>query len=171
MAYRIHVCDDEPHIVLAVSLKFSKAGFQVTSANDGQAAWESILREPPQLLITDLQMPRLDGLALIKRLRAHPDLHDLPVILLTAKGFELEEDEIRNEYGVQHVICKPFSPRELVALANKLLGVPAAEAKSELGRPAERQASGVASATRPYDEYTGELTPNGTYSGPSAGTR
>ena len=128
MTYRIHVCDDEPHIVLAVSLKFSKAGFQVTSANDGQAAWESIQREPPHLLITDLQMPRLDGLGLIKRLRAHPQLHDLPVILLTAKGFELEEDELQREYGLQHVLCKPFSPRHLVALANSLLGVPASVA-------------------------------------------
>ena len=171
MAYRIHVCDDEPHIVLAVSLKFSKAGFQVTSANDGQAAWESIQREPPQLLITDLQMPRLDGLGLIKRLRAHPELHDLPVILLTAKGYELEEDEIRNEYGVQHVLCKPFSPRELVALVNSLLGASASEANPELARPETKLASEVASAPRSYGEITGGLTPNGTYSGPSAGTR
>lgn len=128
MSYRVHVCDDEPHIVLAVSLKFSKAGFQVTTANDGQAAWESIQADPPQLLITDLQMPRLDGLALIKRLRAQPEFHDLPVILLTAKGFELEEDELRNDFGVNHVRCKPFSPRELVALANSLLGADVAVA-------------------------------------------
>ena len=139
MSYHIHVCDDEPHIVLAVSLKFSKAGFQVTSANDGQAAWESIQRQPPQMLITDLQMPRLDGLGLIKRLRADPVLHDLPVILLTAKGFELEEDEIRNEYGVSHVLCKPFSPRELVALANTLLEASAAAKHSELASPEIRR--------------------------------
>ena len=122
MSYRIHVCDDEPHIVLAVSLKFSKAGFQVTSANNGLAAWELIQRDPPQLLITDLQMPRLDGLGLIKLLRAHPTLHDLPVILLTAKGYELDDEELQREYGVHRIVCKPFSPRELVALANSLLG-------------------------------------------------
>jgi DNA-binding response OmpR family regulator len=121
MSYRIHVCDDEPHIVLAVSLKFSKAGFQVASASDGQSAWENIQRDPPQLIITDLQMPRLDGLGLIRNLRAHPDLQDIPVILLTAKGYELDEAELRAEYGVQHVLCKPFSPRELIALANSLL--------------------------------------------------
>jgi DNA-binding response OmpR family regulator len=121
MSHRIHICDDEPHIVLAVSLKFSKAGFQVTTANDGQAAWEAIQLSPPDLLITDLQMPRLDGLGLIQRLRSDPQLREVPVILLTAKGFELEADELRSEYGVQHVICKPFSPRELVALANSLL--------------------------------------------------
>lgn len=122
MSYHIHVCDDEPHILLAVSLKFSKAGFQVTTDNNGQSAWESIQRNPPQLLITDLQMPRLDGLGLIKQLRAHPTLHDLPVILLTAKGFELDDGELQSDYGVNHVVCKPFSPRELVALANSLLG-------------------------------------------------
>lgn len=122
MSHHIHVCDDEPHIVLAVSLKFSKAGFRVTSDNNGQSAWESILRDPPQLLITDLQMPLLDGLGLIKKIRAHAELKDIPVILLTAKGFELDEAELQDEYGVQHIISKPFSPRELVAIANSLLG-------------------------------------------------
>ena len=123
MSYHVHVCDDEPHIVLAVSLKFSKAGYQVTSDNNGQSAWESIQRDPPQLLISDLQMPLLDGLGLVKRMRAHPKLKDIPVILLTAKGFELDEEEMRAEYGVQQVLCKPFSPRELISIANSLLGV------------------------------------------------
>lgn len=122
MSYHVHVCDDEPHIVLAVSLKFSKAGFQVTSDNNGQSAWESIQRDPPQLVISDLQMPLLDGLGLVKRMRSHPELKDIPVILLTAKGFELDEEEMRTEYGVQQVLCKPFSPRELISIANSLLG-------------------------------------------------
>ena len=122
MSYHIHVCDDEPHIVLAVSLKFSKCGFRVTSDNNGQSAWESILRDPPQLVIADLQMPRLDGLGLVKLMRSHAEFKDIPVILLTAKGFELDEDELRTEYGIQQVMCKPFSPRELVATANSLLG-------------------------------------------------
>ncbi len=121
MSQHIHVCDDEPHIVLAVSLKFSKAGFRVTSDNNGQAAWDSILRDPPHLVITDLQMPLLDGLGLIKNIRSHPDLKDIPVILLTAKGYELDEEELRVEYGVQQVLCKPFSPRELISIANSLL--------------------------------------------------
>ena len=171
MSYRIHICDDEPHIVLAVSLKFSKAGFQVTSASDGQAAWESIQRQPPQLLITDLQMPRLDGLGLIKRLRADPALHDLPVILLTAKGFELEEDEIQNEYGVKHVLCKPFSPRELLALANTLLEASTTVTNSELASLELGKASAAASAPRSYGAGSGGLTSNDSYFGPSAGTR
>ncbi len=121
MSYHIHVCDDEPHIVLAVSLKFTKSGFRVTSDNNGESAWESILRDPPQLVVTDLQMPRMDGLELIKRMRSDPNLKDIPVILLTAKGFELDEDELHSEYRIQQVLSKPFSPRELVTIANSLL--------------------------------------------------
>lgn len=127
MSFHVHVCDDEPHIVLAVSLKFSKAGCRVTSDNNGQSAWESIQRDPPHLVITDLQMPLLDGLGLVKQMRAQPALKDIPVILLTAKGFELDEQELRTEYGVQHVLSKPFSPRELVSVANSLLGVAVAQ--------------------------------------------
>lgn len=121
MSYHIHVCDDEAHIVLAISLKFSKSGFRVTSDNNGQSAWESILRDPPQLLITDLQMPGMNGLELIKLMRSNEKMKDIPVILLTAKSFELDDDELRNDHGVQQVLPKPFSPRELVAVANSLL--------------------------------------------------
>ncbi len=123
MTSRIHVCDDEPHIVLAVSLKFRKAGFEVSSAADGQAAWEVIQAERPQVVISDLQMPKMDGLDLVRRMRSEPAFEGIPVILLTAKGFELDEAELREELGIQAVICKPFSPRELLALVQSLLGV------------------------------------------------
>ena len=125
MSCRLHVCDDEPHIVLAVSLKFSKAGFEVSSAADGQAAWEVIQQVRPQIVISDLQMPKMDGLDLVRKMRSEPDFHDIPVILLTAKGYELDEEELRQEFGIQAVICKPFSPRELLHLVQSLLGVSA----------------------------------------------
>ena len=125
MSCRLHVCDDEPHIVLAVSLKFSKAGFEVSSAADGQAAWEVIQQVRPQIVISDLQMPKMDGLDLVRKMRSEPDFHDIPVILLTAKGYELDEEELRQEFGIQAVICKPFSPRELLQLVQSLLGVSA----------------------------------------------
>ena len=92
MSLSIHVCDDEPHIVLAVSLKFRKAGFDVTTAADGQAAWETIQRFRPQVVISDLQMPRLDGLGLVQKMRSDPVFQSVPVILLTAKGFELDAE-------------------------------------------------------------------------------
>ena len=125
MSLSIHVCDDEPHIVLAVSLKFRKAGFDVTTAADGQAAWEIIQQARPQVVISDLQMPRMDGLGLVQKMRSDPVFQSVPVILLTAKGFELNAEELRDEFGVQAVICKPFSPRQLLALVQSLLGVTA----------------------------------------------
>ncbi len=125
MSLSIHVCDDEPHIVLAVSLKFRKAGFEVSSAADGQAAWEVIQQEQPQVVISDLQMPRMDGLGLVQKMRSDPSFQNVPVILLTAKGFEIDAEELREEFGVQAVICKPFSPRQLLAMVQSLLGVTA----------------------------------------------
>ncbi len=126
MSFRVQICDDEPHIVLAVSLKLSKAGLLVSTAADGQSAWEIMQKERPQVVITDLQMPRLDGLALVRRMRAHPEFRDIPVILLTAKGFELDHEELRSDLDIAYVVCKPFSPRELLKMVQSLLGVPAA---------------------------------------------
>lgn len=123
MTCQILVCDDEPHIVLAVSLKLSKAGFNVLTASDGLAAWEIVQSDRPKLVISDLEMPRLDGLGLVRRIRDDAELRDTPVILLTAKGFELDEDEMRFDYGLQHVLCKPFSPRELLRLVQTQLGL------------------------------------------------
>jgi CheY-like chemotaxis protein len=126
MSFHVHVCDDEPHIVLAVSLKLSKAGLQVSTASDGQSAWEAMQQVRPQVVITDLQMPRLDGIALVERMRSHPDFRDVPVILLTAKSFELDHEELRRDLDIAYVVCKPFSPRELLKMVQSLLGVPVA---------------------------------------------
>ena len=126
MSFRVQICDDEPHIVLAVSLKLSKAGLQVSTAADGLLAWKIMQQVRPQVVITDLQMPRLDGLALVRRMRSHPDFRDVPVILLTAKGFELDHEELKNDLDIAAVVCKPFSPRELLRTVQSLLGVPVA---------------------------------------------
>ena len=123
MTCRILVCDDEPHIVLAVSLKFRKAGFEVSTASDGQAAWETVQREHPQAIISDLQMPKMDGLDLVRKMRSEPGFENIPVILLPAKGFELDEAELIEELGIHAVVCKPFSPRDLLARVQSLLGV------------------------------------------------
>jgi len=123
MTIRIVCCDDEAHITRAVSMKLSKAGFDVETHGDGQAGFEAIQREKPALLITDLQMPRLDGLQLCQKLQADESFRDIPILLLTAKGFELEESRIQAEYGVFQVVVKPFSPRELLRTVQETLGI------------------------------------------------
>ena len=121
MIARILLCDDEVHIVRAAEFKLARAGYSVECAADGQAAWETISRERPDLLITDLQMPRLGGLELIERLRQRPETHDLPVIVITAKGFELKPHELAEKWGVLAVLGKPFSPRELLRLVESAI--------------------------------------------------
>ena len=123
MSQRIVVCDDDRHIVLAVTMKLSKAGFKIESASDGQGAWELIERERPDLIITDCQMPRLNGLELCQKLWEHPEMHGIPVFMLTAKGLELDAEELRRDLGVHRVIMKPFSPRDLLQLVEETLAL------------------------------------------------
>ncbi|MEM9702624.1 MAG: response regulator [Planctomycetota bacterium] len=121
---RIVVCDDEPHITLAVSLKLRQAGFEVETFPDGQAAWESVEANPPAALVTDCQMPRLNGLDLLRRMRAEPSTAQTPAVMLTGKGFELSPDDLERQLGPALLFCKPFSPRDLLATVERLVNCP-----------------------------------------------
>ena len=120
MGKRILLCDDEVHIVRAMEFKLKKAGYEVETASDGEEAWEAIQNCKPDLLITDCQMPRLNGLELIGRLRNDPRFADMPVFMLTAKGYELSPDLLFNQLHVNRVVSKPFSPRELLECVNEV---------------------------------------------------
>lgn len=130
MSARVLMCDDEIHILRAAEFKIARAGFQVRCASDGQAAWEAIQEERPDMLITDFQMPRLDGLGLIQKLRENAATRDLPVIVLTAKGFEVSQQELADKWGVIAVLAKPFSPRELLRLVESIAARLPAAAKA-----------------------------------------
>ena len=113
-AKRILLCDDEPHIVRAAEFKFKRAGYDVRTTFDGEEAWQAVLEFQPDIVITDCQMPRLDGLGLADRIQHDPTVSGLPVIMLTGKGFELDHAEVCARYGVFAVLAKPFSPRDLL---------------------------------------------------------
>ena len=113
MPKRILLCDDEPHILRAAEFKFRRAGYEVFCAFDGQEGWEQLLQNRPDILVTDCQMPRLNGLQLAERIHTTPETTGLPVIMLSAKGFELSGAEIREKFGIRALLAKPFSPREL----------------------------------------------------------
>lgn len=121
MAHRILLCDDEPYILRAAEFKLRRADYEVECASDGEFGWEAIQRELPAVVVTDLQMPRLDGLGLVRRIREHEATRNLPVIMLTAKGFELPREEICEQLNVAKIMVKPFSPRELVATVAQLV--------------------------------------------------
>ena len=82
-------------------------------ASDGEEAWQAIRQHQPDILVTDCQMPHLNGLQLAERIHQTPETAHLPVIMLSAKGFELQADEICRQFGIRAILAKPFSPREL----------------------------------------------------------
>jgi two-component system alkaline phosphatase synthesis response regulator PhoP len=134
MSHRVLLCDDEIAILRAAEFKLSRAGYDVRCAANGLEAWDEIQREMPDVLITDCQMPRLDGIALCERLRANPLTRNLPILMLTAKGFELSKRELREELGVLEVIAKPFSPRELLRHVDEICR-PAAAGQESRTKP------------------------------------
>jgi CheY-like chemotaxis protein len=123
MSRRILVCDDEPHITRTIGLRLRKAGFQVELADNGQAAWDVIDHDAPDLLISDCQMPLMDGLELCRKIRGDFRVADLPIILLTAKAFELPIKALQRELQIAAVVNKPFSPRGLLQLVQLLTDV------------------------------------------------
>ena len=119
MTDRILICDDEFPITKAAALKLTRCGYDVEAHHDGQSAWDAYERSRPEMLITDLQMPRLDGLSLIRRIRVRDS--ELPIILLTAKGFEIDEAMLAAEFGRFRLFAKPFSPRELASAVGEMV--------------------------------------------------
>lgn len=120
MTHRIVLADDELHIRRAAEFKL-KRDFDVVCAEDGQEAWELILEDCPDLLVTDLQMPRMNGIELTEHIRGNELTANLPVILLTAKGFELEHEQIFEKLRIYRLVSKPFSPRELCKMAQSAI--------------------------------------------------
>ncbi|HAA37851.1 MAG TPA: DNA-binding response regulator [Firmicutes bacterium] len=113
----ILVVDDEEHIRELVRLYLEKAGFTVAVAADGEEAVESAKKLAPQLIILDIMLPKMDGLAVCREVRKFAET---PIIMLTAKGEEFDK-VLGLELGADDYITKPFSPRELVARVKAIL--------------------------------------------------
>jgi DNA-binding response OmpR family regulator len=109
---RIAVVDDEESIRQTVGLALRREGYEVTTWEDGEAAWDAFRQKLPDLVVLDILMPRMDGLELCRRLRALSQ--SLPVIFLTSKDEEFDR-VLGLELGGDDYLCKPFSMRELVA--------------------------------------------------------
>jgi two-component system alkaline phosphatase synthesis response regulator PhoP len=129
MANTVLLCDDDVYILRAAEIKLKRSGFNVICAGDGQEAWEVIRTEVPDIVVTDCQMPRLNGIELTQRVRTELPATELPIIMLTAKSYELDRESLKREWGVTTVLDKPFSPRRLAELVKQVLETqPQAEA-------------------------------------------
>jgi DNA-binding response OmpR family regulator len=111
------VVDDDRVLADVLAFTLRREGFEVVLAHDGEAALRCWTEEQPDLVVLDVNMPRLDGFAVCRRIRAQADT---PIILLTVRG---EEDDIVHGLGLgaDDYITKPFSPRQLVARAHAVL--------------------------------------------------
>ena len=123
MSHLIYVCDDDSHIVRAISMKLKKAGFEVVCFPDGLTCWEEVQMRVPHMIITDLQMPRMNGLELCGKIRDFADTRNIPVTLLTGKGFEFDHDEYMQNLKITNVMVKPFSPRKLLTQVQESLNL------------------------------------------------
>jgi diguanylate cyclase (GGDEF)-like protein len=114
MSERVLVADDDPDILSVVKVNFELEGFQVDTAVDGEDALMKSTANPPDVIVLDIMMPRMDGLTALHRLRGQASTANVPIILLTARG--LPEDRVRGlELGADDYITKPFDINELVA--------------------------------------------------------
>jgi len=113
----ILVVDDEPSISEVVSIYLRRAGYQVVVAQDGQEALDALEKEPPDLVVLDLMLPKMDGLEITRRLRAEGDT---PIIMLTARREEADRI-VGLEMGADDYVVKPFSPQELVSRVKAVL--------------------------------------------------
>jgi CheY-like chemotaxis protein len=106
------VVDDEPHIRRVAELAIRAIGCEVVCAVDGREAWRLIQERKPDVLVSDVQMPNINGIQLVNLIRTSEEYSDLPIVLITAKGYELP-GEVAELIKTCHVVCKPFSPAAL----------------------------------------------------------
>jgi DNA-binding response OmpR family regulator len=120
MANKILVVDDEPNIVLSLEFLMKQAGFNVRTASDGEAGLAAITADPPDLVLLDVMMPRKNGYEVCQAIRANPDWKNIRIIMLTAKGREVEREK-GLALGADDYITKPFSTQEVVERVRELL--------------------------------------------------
>ena len=149
--YNILVCDDEKDIVSALTIYLTTAGYQVFPAYDGTEALDLLRREDIHLVLLDIMMPKLDGIAALTRLR---EASNVPVILLTAKSEDTDKIQGLN-LGADDYVTKPFNPVEVLARVKSQL-----RRYLQLGggtvRPTALRLGGIA-----LDDRTKEVTLDG----------
>ena len=135
MKYTIFVAEDDPDIAELLQFNLDKEGFKVRQETHGEKAFDALIKNPPDLLSLDLNLPGLSGIEICKYLRENARTKNLPIIMLTARTQEIDKI-IGFEIGADDYITKPFSVRELIARVNALLrrSMPATAESFEKGK-------------------------------------
>lgn len=122
MAKKVLIADDEQNIVISLEFLLRREGFEVFVASDGEEALIKLRAEKPDLVLLDVMMPKMNGFDVCQAIRADPNLADMRVLMLTAKGREAEVSKGLG-LGADAYMTKPFSTKELVVQVRALLGL------------------------------------------------
>jgi DNA-binding response OmpR family regulator len=116
----ILVVDDDPVILKLLEVNFEMEGFTVLVAHDGEEGIEVARNDRPDIIVSDIMMPKRSGLELVAELKGDPDTSDIPIILLSAKA---QNADVRSglDSGADEYVTKPFEPLDLVDRVNRLL--------------------------------------------------
>ena len=121
MTRQILVVDDEPSIVLSLEFLMKQAGYTVRTATDGDAALQAIRDTPPDLILLDVNLPKRNGYEVCEAVRANPAWNSVRIIMLTAKGRDVERQK-GLAMGADDYVTKPFSTQEVVQKVRAMLG-------------------------------------------------
>ncbi len=121
MPATILVVDDEPNIVLSLEFIMQNEGYDVRIAKDGEEALLAIKEKVPDLVLLDIMMPAMSGYEVCQRIRANPEWKDIRIVMLTAKGREVDQEK-GMAMGADDYITKPFATRDLIARVKMNLG-------------------------------------------------
>ena len=125
---KVLLADDEAHVRTVMAFKLKAAGYETVTATDGLDALELAQLERPDLVISDFQMPRMNGLELCRALQVREVTSRTPVVMVTSRDFEIGPEQMRGT-NIRHVLNKPFSPREVLSIVTELIGAPPASRK------------------------------------------
>ena len=120
MRLRVLIVEDEEALIEPLKYNFTKEGYIVDTALDGEIALDKIFNKPPELILLDWMLPKISGIDLCKRIRNNKETKNIPIIMLTARGEE--NDRIQGlEMGADDYVTKPFSINELLARAKAVI--------------------------------------------------
>ena len=121
MTKTIMTVDDSASVRMMVSFTLKELGYDIIEAENGNEALKKMAKKQIHMLITDINMPELDGISLVRKVRANPDYKFIPIILLTTES-QIEKKNEGKQAGATGWIVKPFKPDQLVAVVKRVLG-------------------------------------------------
>jgi len=120
MPHKILIVDDEPNIVISLEFLMQQSGYEVATARDGADAMQKIATFQPDLVLLDIMLPQLNGFEICQRIRENSQWNGIKVIMLSAKGREIEVSK-GIALGADAYVTKPFSTKDLIAQVQRLL--------------------------------------------------